>query len=166
MSYLLFMDESGHDHKQMPYEVRGGIAIRTVHVWPFAVEMRKLELETFGTHLHDYGSEIKGEKLLNKERFRWAEQLNRQTGEPYFFTSEVRRKLTIAFLERGRENAGRIKNGEEPLPSSRPEMTAFGQSCLLMVDGTLALLSKHHARLFATAIPRGAKKRGSGHDAD
>ena len=28
MAWLLFLDESGHDHKQMPYEVRGGIALR------------------------------------------------------------------------------------------------------------------------------------------
>ena len=27
MSWLLFLDESGHDHKSMPYEVRGGIAL-------------------------------------------------------------------------------------------------------------------------------------------
>ena len=27
MAWLLFLDESGHDHKQMPYEVRGGIAL-------------------------------------------------------------------------------------------------------------------------------------------
>ncbi len=28
MAWLLFLDESGHDHKQMPYEVRGGVAIQ------------------------------------------------------------------------------------------------------------------------------------------
>ena len=27
MSYLLFLDESGHDHRTMPYEVRGGVAL-------------------------------------------------------------------------------------------------------------------------------------------
>lgn len=27
MSWFLFLDESGHDHKTMPYEVRGGIAL-------------------------------------------------------------------------------------------------------------------------------------------
>ena len=27
MSWLLFLDESGHDHRNMPYEVRGGIAL-------------------------------------------------------------------------------------------------------------------------------------------
>ena len=28
MSYLLFLDESGHDHRTMPYEVRGGVSGR------------------------------------------------------------------------------------------------------------------------------------------
>ena len=27
MAWLFFIDESGHDHKHMPYEVRGGFAI-------------------------------------------------------------------------------------------------------------------------------------------
>ena len=26
MSYLLFLDERGHGHRTMPYEVRGGVA--------------------------------------------------------------------------------------------------------------------------------------------
>ncbi len=30
MSWLLFLDESGHDHRQLPYEVRGGIALHWV----------------------------------------------------------------------------------------------------------------------------------------
>ena len=35
MAWLLFMDESGHDHKQMPYEVRGGFALHDEQLWPF-----------------------------------------------------------------------------------------------------------------------------------
>jgi hypothetical protein len=35
MSWLLFLDESGHDHKQMPYEVRGGVALHARELWPF-----------------------------------------------------------------------------------------------------------------------------------
>jgi hypothetical protein len=34
MAWFLFMDESGHDHKQMPYEVRGGFAIAEDRLWP------------------------------------------------------------------------------------------------------------------------------------
>jgi len=30
MSWLLFLDESGHDHKNCPYEVRGGVAIASI----------------------------------------------------------------------------------------------------------------------------------------
>jgi hypothetical protein len=35
MSWLLFCDESGHDHKNTPLEVRGGIAIKTNKIWDF-----------------------------------------------------------------------------------------------------------------------------------
>jgi len=35
MSYLLFIDESGHDHRHAPYEVRGGIALHSRKLWPF-----------------------------------------------------------------------------------------------------------------------------------
>lgn len=28
MSWLLLLDDSNHDHKTYPYEVRGGVAIR------------------------------------------------------------------------------------------------------------------------------------------
>ena len=31
MAWLLFMDESGHDHKDSPYEVRGGYALADTH---------------------------------------------------------------------------------------------------------------------------------------
>jgi hypothetical protein len=33
MSWLLFLDESGTDHSHSPYEVRGGIAIRSGHLY-------------------------------------------------------------------------------------------------------------------------------------
>ena len=44
MSYFLFMDESGHDHKIAPYEVRGGIAIDIEKLWHFIQEMREKEM--------------------------------------------------------------------------------------------------------------------------
>ena len=74
MSWLLFMDESGHDHKQMPYEVRGGVAIQDRRVWPFVRAIANLELACFGVRLVDFKKEFKGEKLLDKDRLRWAFQ--------------------------------------------------------------------------------------------
>jgi len=59
VSWLLFLDESGHDHKQMPYEVRGGIALRDGKLWPFVQAMRRLERDSFGAELHQYRKELK-----------------------------------------------------------------------------------------------------------
>jgi hypothetical protein len=40
VTWLLFMDESGHDHKNMPLEVRGGVALHVSRLWDFAVFAR------------------------------------------------------------------------------------------------------------------------------
>jgi hypothetical protein len=74
MSYLLFLDESGHDHRTMPYEVRGGVALHASELWPFVQDMQCLELASFGTTLHQFQAELKGCTLLDKDRFKWAAQ--------------------------------------------------------------------------------------------
>jgi hypothetical protein len=75
MSWLLFLDESGHDHKSKPYEVRGGIALHVSSLWAFVQGMQRLELDSFGCHLHQYRCELKGSTLLDRKRFRFAQQL-------------------------------------------------------------------------------------------
>jgi len=35
MSWLLFIDESGHDHRTLPLETRGGVAIHIGKLWGF-----------------------------------------------------------------------------------------------------------------------------------
>lgn len=72
MSYLLFMDESGHDHKTMPYEIHGGVSIASVNVFSFIMDLQKWEKLIFGCMLSEFKTEIKGHKLLSKERFKWA----------------------------------------------------------------------------------------------
>jgi len=54
LSYLLFMDESGHDHRQMPYEVRGGVALSVSRLWRFVEEIHQAEQECFGGFLHHF----------------------------------------------------------------------------------------------------------------
>jgi hypothetical protein len=51
MRWLLFLDESGHDHKATPYEVRGGIAIHAGKLWPLVQAVQRLELDCFGAPL-------------------------------------------------------------------------------------------------------------------
>ncbi len=141
MSWLLFLDESGHDHRVMPYEVRGGIAIHASRLWSFVQHMQRLELASFGTELHQFRVELKGCKLLSKDRFKWASQ------KPPM-PKEVRRKHCRGFLTKGLEKK----------PPSRDEFTAYGQACLEMATGVFELLRDHDARLLAAAIPRDTVK--------
>jgi hypothetical protein len=144
MSYLLFLDESGHDHRVVPYEVRGGVALHASQLWPFVQEMQRLELSSFGTVLHQFRTELKGSKLLDKDRFKWAAQDS-------LMSDEVRRKHCRGFLTKGLEKKS----------PTQVEFTAYGQACLEMATGMFELLWRHEARLFAAAIPSSVVKPGT-----
>ena len=139
MAWFLFMDETGHDHKQMPYEVRGGFALHDEALWPLVKDAHTLELECFGARLADYKSEIKGEKLLKKERFKHAAQMEE-----------------IEAMERQQLCRALLQGGLEKRPPTRAQLTAYGQASLKMAEGIFDLLERHKARLFASAVPRGA----------
>lgn len=136
MSYLLFLDESGHDHKAAPYEVTGGIAIHVSRLWPLVQQLQRLELDVFGVRLSDYRSELKGSRLLEKKRFKWAAQSAR-------FNDDERRKHCRAFLTKGLEKKA----------PTRDEFTAYGQASLEMARGIFELLRQLDTKLFASVIP-------------
>lgn len=100
-----------------------------------------MELDCFGARLADYKSEIKGSKLLNKDRFKWA-------GYGDEIDSDARRQLCRSFLQAGLEKKSPLKR----------QFTAYGQACLLMADGILDILERYQARVFAAAVPRGSGK--------
>lgn len=131
------MDESGHDHKTMPYEVRGGVALHVRKLWPFVRAIQTLEESAFGVPLHRYKSELKGHQLLDRDRFRWAAQ-------DLSLDELARRKYATAFLERGKQKQA----------PTRQEFTAYGQASLMMARGIFELLVSHEATLLAVAIPR------------
>ena len=141
MTWLLFMDESGHDHKTMPYEVRGGVAIHVGQIWPFVRAAYQLELDCFGCQLGLYQIEIKGSSLLDRKRYKLASQGERML-------DEERRKLCRSFLTKGLEKKSPKHN----------EFTAYGQACLEMAHGLFQLLFVHQAVLIAAAIPRTIRK--------
>ena len=145
MSWLFFLDESGHDHKQTPYEVRGGVALHVGKLWPFVQAVQRLELDCFGASLHQYRKELKGTTLLDKKRFKFAAQ-----DAP--MNAEERRKHCRAFLTKGLEK----KN------PNRAEFTAYGQACLEMAKGIFELLQSHEAKVVAAAIPRDTAKPEDG----
>lgn len=149
MTWLLFMDESGHDHKTMPMEVRGGIALHVSKLWDFVRAWRYLELAAFGVALADFKKEIKGEKLVDKDRYEWSTQGGR-------LPDSDRRKGARTFLTKGLQKIS---------PSSG-DFLAYGQACLEMARGIFELLQAHEARLFACAIPRGTAPPKNYHQTD
>lgn len=141
MSWLLFMDESGHDHKNLPYEVRGGIALHASELWTFVRDLQRVELDAFGTRLQQYRKEFKGCKLLDKDRYKWAAQ-------SLVMEDKARRKHCRAFLTKGLQK-------QKP---TREEFTAYGQASLDMARGVFQTLREHKAVLFASAVPRSVKR--------
>ena len=142
------MDESGHDHKKLPYEVRGGVAIHAKKIWPFVQSVQSLEVQAFGASLSDFWKEFKGMKLLDKDRFKWAVQSSA-------FTGDKRRKHARSFLHKGSQQ-------KKPC---RDEFTAYGQACMEMVRGVFRLIREHDGVLFAACIPRGVKRSPGSTDA-
>jgi hypothetical protein len=97
---LLFLDESGTDRIEAPYEVLAGVAIRERDLWDLIQQIREAELEHFGLRLAEVGVELKGKRLLRRKTFRHAAQ-----GEPII--PARRRELVRGFLQKGyREAAG------------------------------------------------------------
>ncbi len=140
MSWLFFQDESGHDHKNTPLEVRGGVAIHASRIWDFVKAMQKAEEYCFGVRLSDFGTEIKGSKLLENKRCEWANQEE-------ILDNSSRRNGVKRFLTKGQQGLG----------PSRRDFTAFGQASQLMAKQVFSILKDHGAVLFASAIPRGVK---------
>ena len=141
MAWLFFMDESGHDHRHMPYEVRGGFAIYVGRLWPFAQDMQRLETDCFGCRLQEYGKEIKGSTLIDRKRVGFAR-------EDDCISDQKRKDHCRSFLAHG--CLGKRQ--------SRGEFTAYGQACLLMARGIFDLLKRHGAVVMASATPRGVKR--------
>ena len=146
MSWLLFLDESGHDHKQMPYEVRGGVALHVSKLWPFVRALQQLELDAFGAQLSLYQKELKGSTLLDAKRFKFAGQMPRMN-------AEERQKHCRGFLTKGLE---------KKTDQTREEFTAYGQACVEMAQGIFQQLEAHAALVFASVVPRGAARPAAG----
>ncbi len=140
MTFLLFVDESGHDHRALPLEVRGGVALHVEKLWGFVQAFQRLALAAFGPAFAEHGKEVKGMKLLDRDRLRWAEQMPPME-------DVARRNLASAFLNKG----------QSKMKPSRVEFSAYGQACLEMARGVFELLASVDAKLFAAAIPRGVK---------
>ena len=72
MTHFLFVDESGQDHRESPYEVLAGLAIDDRDLWNLIQSVQLTEVECFGTRYSSGARELKGSKLLKAKTFRHA----------------------------------------------------------------------------------------------
>lgn len=137
MAYLLFIDESGQDHKDSPYEVLAGVAIEDRDLWNLIQAVQDAELRFFGTrYSRGHDRELKGRKLLNKRKvFRHAGML-----PP--FSDEERQALARSCLENG---AG----------AGQREMAALAQAKLSYVKEVFNICARFRCKLFASIVTDG-----------
>ncbi|EWY40074.1 hypothetical protein N825_03625 [Skermanella stibiiresistens SB22] len=95
MSWFLFIDESGQDRRQSPYEVLAGIAVEDRRLWALITELNNAQRFHFDLPLFQaYGQEAKAQKLLKTKTFKHAAQME---AIPII----ERRKLAREILEDG-----------------------------------------------------------------
>lgn len=75
MAFLFFIDESGQDRKESPYEVLAGIAIEDRDLWNLVLALRDAEERHFGVRYTQGTAELKARKLLKRKTFRLAAQM-------------------------------------------------------------------------------------------
>lgn len=142
---LLFIDESGNDRIEAPYEVLAGVSVREHDLWNLILDIRKAEDNFFGLKMAKVGLEFKGRKLLKPKVFRFARQCN--PIEP-----DKRRELTRGFLLKGQNEA----RGFLPEPRKSEEFAAYGQSVLSFVKEVAKLVQKYQVKVFAAMVSKSA----------
>lgn len=139
MSWTLFIDESGQDRRNSPYEVLAGVAVEDRRVWPLIRDLSDAQQHIFGMRLFEaYGREAKAQKLLDRRTFRNSGQL------PPFDNAE-RARLARELLIDGTD-------------VTRARLTALGQAKVEYCRFSLDLARRHGAQIFATIVPREAPR--------
>lgn len=138
---LLFIDESGHDHGEAPYEVLAGVAVAERDLWNLIQAIRAAETHFFGVLFSEVGIEFKGKKLLKTKTFRHARQAPQ-------IDPERRRDLAREFLLKGSREA----KGGPVEPRSKDEFAAYGQAVRAFVFRVLELCASHRVKTFAALV--------------
>lgn len=134
MAWLLFIDESGTDGRDSPYEVLAGFAIEDRRLWPLIQDLKQAQDDLFGIRLFDaYGAEAKAKKLLKTKTFRLA------AGE--IIPRQERAELARMALADGAAVHG-------------AQLRALAQSKLAYVGAAFDLCRHHGAIAFASILPQ------------
>jgi hypothetical protein len=140
---LLFVDESGHDHKHMPCEVLAGVAISEDRLWTLIKAIRAAEKAHFGAFLRELRStEVKANRLLKRKQFRRA-LCSIQIEEAELCS------LANAALTKGKK--AHLLHASQSEADFR-ELVAYSRMLLRFVHEVLDLAAQHDVRVFAAVV--------------
>lgn len=148
VSYLLFMDESGQDRRNSPYEVLAGLCTEDRDLWNLICEVQDAETHFFGRRITPGTLELKARKLLKKKTFRLAAQLPD-------IAPDDRTRLAKQCLEKG--DAAR-NSGTQGNNVTREELTALAQAKIAFVNRLLELCARYRVKAFASIVDCEAPK--------
>ncbi len=134
MAYFLFIDESGQDLREAPYEVLAGVTVEDRDLWNLVKVLQDVELRVFGTRYRANERELKGKKLLKTKTYRQATAL-----PP--IPEQARQVLAKKCLEEG-EKAGKY------------EITALAQAKLAYVQEVLEVCARFRCKTIASIVNR------------
>lgn len=132
MAYFLFIDESGQDHHDSPYEVLAGVSVIDRDLWAFIRAAQDLELSCFGRKYRQNGNEIKATKFLKRKTFKLSCQ---------FPPIPLKERTLLAKLA--------LDNGKD---ITRLQLTALAQAKLDYVKKLLELCRDFRFKIFASII--------------
>jgi hypothetical protein len=150
---LLFIDESGHDGRTMPYEVLAGVAISEDNLWNLIQAIRSAEQEHFGGYLRElHPEETKGRTLLKKKRFKSAAR------DVQISTEEIV-DLANSCLRKGLEAS---KQGLARSESTEREIVAYSRQVLSFAHRVIDLAASFSVQIFASVVDVTASRPGPG----
>ncbi len=141
--FFLFVDESGQDHHNSPYEVLAGMAVEDRDLWNLISALQEAELKNFGTRYTEGRSELKGKKLLKAKTCRLAAQMP-----------------AIAANERVLLAKQCLMNGDL---AGKREITALSQAKLAYVREALDICARFRCKTFASVVNPASPGSGPEH---
>lgn len=138
MAFFMFIDESGQDQRESPYEVLAGVIVEDVKLWPLVQGLHKAEVAHFGCKYANAERELKAKKLLKTKVFRHASAC-----DP--FDPLKRTELARECLQDGQ--------------AARPEHhAALGQAKIAYTQRALEIAGEFGCRAFASIMPKEAPR--------
>lgn len=139
MSWALFIDESGQDRRNSPYEVLAGLAVEDRNIWRLIRKLSDAQEKIFGMRLFEaYGNEAKAQKLLKKKVFTHAAQMPE-------IDLEQRTIWAREILEDGTS-------------VTRERLTALAQAKIAYCEEALELCRQAGAKAFSSIVPQNAAR--------